>query len=205
LASKWPKLALEKQVQGHLANGHRYFFQDEFQNALNEYQTAYSLLHKFLHPYFPVDVTVITTSVLKQMQLTDMMVGAAAQVAKYRSAVVDRPIVTPGNPPQEILSIVQKFGGTGSTVVASPAVILYEQASTYLQAVSCDRSLTSFVKRPHCPGPRRKPPDEDWEKEASCPAKMVATGMKLRTIDSSGDRKMIDGVALVCDTLVPAR
>ncbi len=63
-----PKLALEKQVQGHLANGHHYFFQDEFQNALNEYQTAYSLLHKFLHPYFPVEVTAIATSVLKQMQ-----------------------------------------------------------------------------------------------------------------------------------------
>lgn len=73
------------------------------------------------------------------------------------------------------------------------------------KTVSCDRSLTSFVKRPHCPGPRRKPPDEDWEREVSCPARMVATGMKLRTIDGSGDRKMIDGVALVCDTLVPAR
>ncbi len=129
-----PKLALEKQVQGHLANGHRYFFQDEFQNALSEYQTAYSLLHKFLHPYFPVDVTAIATSVLKQMQLTDVMVSAAAQVARYRSAVADRPIVSPGSPPQEISSIVQKFGGTGSTVVASPAAILYEQASTYLQA-----------------------------------------------------------------------
>jgi hypothetical protein len=34
---------------------------------------------------------------------------------------------------------------------------------------------------------------------------MLATGMALRTIDGSGDRKMIDGVALVCDTLVPAR
>jgi tetratricopeptide (TPR) repeat protein len=129
-----PKLALEKQVQGHLANGHHYFFQDEFQNALSEYQTAYSLLHKFLHPYFPVDVTAIATSVLKQMQLTDVMVTAAAQVAKYRSVVGERPIVSPGSPPQEISSIVQKFGGTGSTVVASSAAVLYEQASTYLQA-----------------------------------------------------------------------
>lgn len=128
-----PKLALEKQVQGHLANGHHYFFQDEFQNALSEYQTAYALLHKFLHPYFPVDVTAITTSVLKQMQLTDMMVTATAQVAKYRSVVGERPIVSP-SPSQEISSIVQKFGGTGSTVVASPAAVLYEQASTYLQA-----------------------------------------------------------------------
>ena len=72
------------------------------------------------------------------------------------------------------------------------------------KTVSCDRSLTSFIKRPHC-RPRREPPDEDWEREVSCPAGMVATGMKLRTIDGSGNRKMIDGIALVCDTLVPAR
>jgi hypothetical protein len=34
---------------------------------------------------------------------------------------------------------------------------------------------------------------------------MLAIGMTLRTMDGSGDRKMIDGIALVCDTLVPAR
>jgi hypothetical protein len=73
------------------------------------------------------------------------------------------------------------------------------------KTVSCDRSLTSFVKRPHCPGSKREPPDEDWEKELSCPAGMLANGMAFRTIGGSGDRKMIDGVALVCDTLVPAR
>lgn len=129
-----PKIALEKQVQGHFVNGHRYFFRDEFQNALNEYQTAYSLLHKFLHPYFPVNVTAIATSVLKSMQLTDVMVTAAAQVAKYRSAVADNSITSPGNPPQQVVSIVEKLGGTGSTVAASPGAVLYEQATTYLQA-----------------------------------------------------------------------
>ena len=80
-----PKAALEKQVQEHLASGHRYFFQDEFQNALTEYQTAYSLLHKFLHPQFPVGVTAIATAVLKPLQLTEAMIAATAQVAKYRA------------------------------------------------------------------------------------------------------------------------
>src|SRR5687768_598185 len=80
-----PQAALEKQVQGHLARGHQFFFRDEFQNALNEYQTAYSLLHKFLHPYFPVNVTALASAVLRPLQLTDAMVTAAAQVAKYRA------------------------------------------------------------------------------------------------------------------------
>lgn len=47
-------------------------------------------------------------------------------------------------------------------------------------------------------------PDNDWETVVLCPSKMVATGMKLRTIDGSGKRKMIDGVALVCNPLVPS-
>lgn len=69
--------------------------------------------------------------------------------------------------------------------------------------VSCGQSITSFVERPNCQGSKHDEPDSDWEEVRSCPAKMVATGMKLRTIDGSGNRKMINGVALVCDTLVP--
>jgi hypothetical protein len=69
--------------------------------------------------------------------------------------------------------------------------------------VSCSIPLTKFVERPNCRGSKHDEPDNDWEQVVSCPAKMVATGMKLRTIDGSGKRKMIDGVALVCDTLVP--
>lgn len=129
-----PQAALEKQVQGHLARGHQFFFRDEFQNALNEYRTAYSLLHKFLHPYFPVNVTALASAVLRPLQLTDAMVTAAAQVAKYRAVAANGSIVSPGNPPPEIASIVQNLGSIGSATVSSPAAVLYEQASTYLQA-----------------------------------------------------------------------
>jgi hypothetical protein len=69
--------------------------------------------------------------------------------------------------------------------------------------VSCNLPLTSFVERPNCRGLKHDEPDNDWEKVVSCPSsRMVATGMKLRTINGSGNRKMIAGVALVCDTLV---
>lgn len=70
--------------------------------------------------------------------------------------------------------------------------------------ISCSVAITSFVERPNCQGSKRDVPDADWEKVVSCPSKMVATGMKLRTIDGSGKRKMINGVALVCNPLVPS-
>lgn len=69
--------------------------------------------------------------------------------------------------------------------------------------VSCSTPITDFVERPNCQGSKHDQPDSDWEKVVSCPPRTVATGMKLRTIDGSGDRKMINGVALVCDTLIP--
>ncbi|MDF0672740.1 MAG: alpha/beta hydrolase-fold protein [Nitrospira sp.] len=71
--------------------------------------------------------------------------------------------------------------------------------------LSCNIPITKFVERPNCQGSRHDEPDNDWEKIASCPPKMVATGMRLRTIDGSGNRTMIDGVALECDTLLPPR
>jgi hypothetical protein len=69
--------------------------------------------------------------------------------------------------------------------------------------LSCSLPITSYVERTNCRGSKYDAPNDDWEKIVSCPAKMIATGMKLRTISGSGDRKMINGVALVCDTLVP--
>lgn len=68
--------------------------------------------------------------------------------------------------------------------------------------VSCSTPITSFVERTNCQGSKHDQPDSDWEDVVSCQDGMVATGMKLRSIIGSGKRKMIDGVALVCDTLV---
>ena len=68
--------------------------------------------------------------------------------------------------------------------------------------LSCSNPITSFVERTNCQGSKHDQPDGDWENVVSCQDGMVATGMKLRSINGSGKRKMIDGVALVCDTLV---
>jgi hypothetical protein len=44
-------------------------------------------------------------------------------------------------------------------------------------------------------------PDSDWAKTAHCPKGMVATGMKLNLRKGSGDRQMINGLALECNAL----
>jgi hypothetical protein len=44
-------------------------------------------------------------------------------------------------------------------------------------------------------------PDSDWDKTVSCPDGMVATGMQLNLREASGDRQMINGLALECNAL----
>jgi hypothetical protein len=70
------------------------------------------------------------------------------------------------------------------------------------RTMSCGLPLTSWVERPNCPGSKYNAPDNTWERVVSCPDKMVATGMKLRTTNGDGDRLGIDGVALDCRTLI---
>jgi hypothetical protein len=126
--------ALERQVQAHLARGHQSFFQDEFQTALKEYQTAYSLLHKFLHPSFPAEVSVFAPSLLRDLEVTDLLMAATAQVAKFRASVGNRSIVAPLGPPESVSAIVERLGSVGTAAAPSPASVLYQQASSYLQA-----------------------------------------------------------------------
>ena len=70
------------------------------------------------------------------------------------------------------------------------------------RTLSCGMPLTAWVERPNCPGSKYDIPDSTWEKVVSCPDKMVAIGMKLRTTNGDGDRLGIDGVALDCRMLV---
>jgi hypothetical protein len=41
-----------------------------------------------------------------------------------------------------------------------------------------------------------------WSSERSCPTDYVATGMKLELASGSGDRDMIEGIALICNLAV---
>jgi len=141
-----PGAALERQVQARLESGHQAFFRDEFQAALQEYQTAYSLLHKFLHPSFPAEVSVFAPDLLRDLKATDLMMAATAQVAKFRAAVGNRPIVAPVDPPKDVSAIVERLGSVGTAAAPSPAAALYQQASSYLQAGATDEARP-LIKR----------------------------------------------------------
>ena len=129
-----PNAALEKQVQAHLSKGHQSFFESEFQTALREYQTAYALLHKFLHPSFPVEVSVFAPSLLRDLKFTDLMIKATGQVAKFRTSMSNRSIIAPGDTPSNVSAIVEKLGPVGTATVPSSAAVFYQQASNYLRA-----------------------------------------------------------------------
>jgi tetratricopeptide (TPR) repeat protein len=128
-----PNAVLEKQVQGHLVKGHQYFFRGEFANARKEYQSAYAMLHQFLHPSFPADLAAINISVLKGMELTSLMLAATSQVAKYRFVASNQPVMLPTDSVQ-VTQAVQKLGMVGSTTPPSPALIMYQRAFSYVQA-----------------------------------------------------------------------
>jgi len=69
--------------------------------------------------------------------------------------------------------------------------------------VSCNDSRVKsdpWFERTNAVG-AKKGPDSDWDKTVSCPNGMVATGMQMNVRDSGGDRQMINGLALECNTL----
>ncbi len=130
-----PKTAsLEQQVQAHLTRGHQEFFQGRYQPALQQYQTAYALLHRFLHPNFPDRVVELDPDIVRGLRLSDSLLAVSGEVARFRGvAGPGLPLVAPVNPPRELTAIVERFGTVGTTTLSSPAQNHYRQATTYLQ------------------------------------------------------------------------
>ena len=68
------------------------------------------------------------------------------------------------------------------------------------QQLNCNSSMSvvkRYMERPNCKGTNRGP-DNDWEKVVQCPPRTVATGFRLSTRNSGGERVLIDGLALEC-------
>ncbi len=96
-------------------------------------------------------------------------------------------------------------GCTGVVKISGHDYRLCNTGGPTTRTLSCSVPLTSYVERPNCRGSKHDMPDDDWEKVVSCREGMVATGLKLRTVAGGGGRRMVQGVALTCDTLVPAK
>lgn len=75
------------------------------------------------------------------------------------------------------------------------------------KTVSCNSLGTykpdPYYERTNCQGDKDKNgPDNDWETTVYCPSRQVATGMKLNTREGGGNRRMFNGIALVCTTML---
>ena len=62
---------------------------------------------------------------------------------------------------------------------------------------SCSTEIADDFERNNCVG-TKKGPDSDWEKKVTCPPGHVATGFKLNTREGGGNRRMYNGISLVC-------
>ncbi|MCP5244560.1 MAG: hypothetical protein H6937_00775 [Burkholderiales bacterium] len=63
---------------------------------------------------------------------------------------------------------------------------------------SCNTEIGPSFERANCVGTNTGKPDSDWKKTVKCPPGQVATGMKLNTRAGSGNRRMYNGISLVC-------
>jgi len=139
--------ALEREIQTHLASGHQHFFGGRYQLALNEYQAAYAKIYRFLHPDFPAGVVVHNPDIVRGIKVSDSLLSASAEVARFREAAGDKlPIVSPFDPPTSLTKVVQNFGAVGPTSLSSPAQIYYRQAINYLNMGAVSQAQ-SFINR----------------------------------------------------------
>jgi len=126
--------ALEGQIQTRLTQGHDHFFHGRYADALEAYQAAYALIHRFLHPDFPDRIVSIHPSMVQKLDIFDHVLAAAGETARFRKVGGDRlPIVSPVDPPPEIMKIVEQFGTDARGGPPAPAQHYYRMATTYLQ------------------------------------------------------------------------
>jgi tetratricopeptide (TPR) repeat protein len=139
--------ALEQQIQAYLTRGHQEFFQGQYQNALQSYQNAYSLIYRFLHPDFPDRLVALNPEIVQNIRVSDSLLAASAEVIRFREAAGPKlPIVAPGDPPRELTAVVEKFGTSGTVTLPSRAQNLYKLATNYLQ-IGATSQAQVFLKR----------------------------------------------------------
>lgn len=137
---------LESQVRDHMARGNELFFQDRYQDALEEYTTAYSLIHRFLHPSVPVLPGAGIATRLRGIRAFDSLLVAAAEVAKYRHVAGPMPLISPDEPSPELMKVVVEFGVVGAGERPSLARGYYSQALVYLHMGAAD-AATGLLNR----------------------------------------------------------
>src|SRR5574341_961730 len=137
---------LESRVREHILRGNQQFFQDHFQEALDEYTAAYSLIHRFLHPSVPVFPGAIIAEKLRDSVAFDALLTASVEVSRYRHAAPEMDLISPDFPPEEIIKLVDEFGGAPGNQRPSLAESYYSQALGYLK-IGATKAADAFLAR----------------------------------------------------------
>jgi len=75
-----PSTSLELQIQAHVLNGNRYYFDEKYTSALSEYLAAWGLIPRLIDPFFPFEVSAIDPNVLLKLDLSKQLMTAAADI-----------------------------------------------------------------------------------------------------------------------------
>lgn len=126
--------SLETQVQAALSRGHARFFEGQYALALDAYREAYALIHRFVHPSFPILPGIHIMPELRGLDIMDALLAASVEVVRLRDVVgPKRPIVAPRDPPEKLDALVSKYRNAGAVDPAPTARTLYEAAVQYMQ------------------------------------------------------------------------
>jgi tetratricopeptide (TPR) repeat protein len=127
-----PVTGVEKQIFAHLFAGHIYFFQGQYQKALQEYLAAWALLPKVVEPLFPLDIFRTRPDLLLAIDLIDPLVETSAELLHFRGKGYSDPVPFLGREETlpQLAPLIKEAGLLGVSYIPEPAEGLLQKAVT---------------------------------------------------------------------------
>jgi tetratricopeptide (TPR) repeat protein len=143
-----PNTGLEKQIFAHLFAGHFYFFQGQYQKALQEYLAAWALIPRVVKPSFPLDFARIRPDVLLDVNLVELLVDASADLLHYRGKGYTDPVPFLGleETVPALEPLMKEAGSLGVSYVPELAEGLLQRAVTKARIGDFDQADTLLKK-----------------------------------------------------------
>jgi tetratricopeptide (TPR) repeat protein len=142
------KDATEQQVRAKVSEGDAAFALRKYAQALNAYLEAYGLLHRFLHPQFPVEAVLVNPNILSKVDIFKPLISVAIQTARFREKAGSLPIAIAVDLPQAFMQTLEA-NWTGTKAPMGAAELAYHGATSYLQMGAADEAskLLKFSQR----------------------------------------------------------
>jgi tetratricopeptide (TPR) repeat protein len=133
------KDAIEQQVRSKVSQGDAAFAARKYTEALHAYLEAYGLLHRFLHPQFPIDAVVANPAILSKIDVFKPLISAAVQTARFRDKAGSLPIMAAVETPAAFTQVLEA-NWTGTKGPMGAAEVAYLGATSYLQMGAADEA-----------------------------------------------------------------